>query len=60
MHNIAVTAALFEDQHLAFPVVHETGAAIDPVGIVVQQVTQAARYIYLLPTLVIKHVANLS
>ncbi len=37
MHDIAIMAALFEDQHRAFPVVHEAGAAINPMAKVVQQ-----------------------
>lgn len=28
MHGIEVTAVLFENQHRAFPIVHEAGAAI--------------------------------
>lgn len=43
MNDIALIVALFEDQRRAFPVVHKTGVAIDPVAEVVQQVTQATR-----------------
>lgn len=42
MHDNAIIAALFEDQHRAFPVVHKTGAAIDPMAEIVQQMIQAA------------------
>jgi hypothetical protein len=38
MHDIPVCAALLKDQHRIFSIVHETGAAIDPMTEVIEQV----------------------
>lgn len=43
MQNIAVVSALLEDQHRMLPVVHKTGARIDLITEIVQQVAQTAR-----------------
>lgn len=43
MHDIALTAALVEDHHRAFPVVHEAGSAIDLIAAVGQKMTQTVR-----------------
>ena len=40
--DVALQALLLEDQHRTFSVVHETGAAINPMTEIVQQVTTAA------------------
>jgi hypothetical protein len=36
MHNLTVATTLFKDKHRAFPVVHETGAAIDAMAEIVK------------------------
>lgn len=42
MDDVALKAALFKNQHRAFPVIHETGEAIDAVAEILQQMAQAA------------------
>lgn len=41
MYNVTVAPALFKNQHWAFPVVHEAGAAIDAMAETLKQMAQA-------------------
>ena len=42
MHDIPVCSTLLKDQHRIFPIVHETGAPIDPMTEIIEQLAQAA------------------